>query len=116
MCIRRPGKGRPPGEENHGDGWHEAGIHKNGPGHHDPPGAARDLRSSSLLQRPARHNAGANARRVRPDAVLVQGETTTVLVAALSAFYRGIPVGHVEAGLRTGDMHNPFPEESVLTI
>ena len=48
---------------------------------------------------------------INPDAVLVQGDTTTVQVASLCAFYRGIPVGHVEAGLRTGDMRNPFPEE-----
>ena len=46
-----------------------------------------------------------------PDVVLVQGDTTTVLTVALASFYRKIPVGHVEAGLRTGDMHNPFPEE-----
>lgn len=46
-----------------------------------------------------------------PDVVLVQGDTTTVLTVALTSFYRKIPVGHVEAGLRTGDMHNPFPEE-----
>lgn len=46
-----------------------------------------------------------------PDAVLVQGDTTTAMVAALAAFYRRIPVGHVEAGLRTGDLYNPFPEE-----
>jgi UDP-N-acetylglucosamine 2-epimerase len=47
----------------------------------------------------------------KPDAVLVQGDTTTVMIAALSAFYRGIPVGHVEAGLRSHDLHAPFPEE-----
>lgn len=47
----------------------------------------------------------------KPAAVLVQGDTTTVLGAALAAFYAKIPVGHVEAGLRTGDMHSPFPEE-----
>ncbi len=46
-----------------------------------------------------------------PDLVLVQGDTTTVLCAAMAAFYRGIPVGHVEAGLRTGDLRAPFPEE-----
>lgn len=46
-----------------------------------------------------------------PDVVLVQGDTTTVMTVALAAFYRRIPVGHVEAGLRTGDMSNPFPEE-----
>lgn len=47
----------------------------------------------------------------RPAAVLVQGDTTTVLGAALAAFYARVPVGHVEAGLRTGDMQSPFPEE-----
>jgi UDP-N-acetylglucosamine 2-epimerase (non-hydrolysing) len=48
----------------------------------------------------------------RPDLVLVQGDTTTVLGAALAAFHRRIAVGHVEAGLRTGDLTNPFPEEA----
>jgi UDP-N-acetylglucosamine 2-epimerase (non-hydrolysing) len=47
----------------------------------------------------------------RPDLAIVQGDTTTTLAAALGAFYRGIPVAHVEAGLRTGDMRQPFPEE-----
>jgi UDP-N-acetylglucosamine 2-epimerase (non-hydrolysing) len=47
----------------------------------------------------------------RPDMALVQGDTTTVLVAALACFYRRIPVGHVEAGLRTGNIWAPFPEE-----
>ena len=47
----------------------------------------------------------------RPDLVLVQGDTTTTFVGSLGAFYRGIPVGHVEAGLRTQDKANPFPEE-----
>lgn len=46
-----------------------------------------------------------------PDLVLAQGDTTTVMVTALASFYRNIPFGHVEAGLRTGDMRNPFPEE-----
>ena len=46
-----------------------------------------------------------------PNLALVQGDTTTVLVAALACFYRRIPVGHVEAGLRTGDISAPFPEE-----
>jgi UDP-N-acetylglucosamine 2-epimerase (non-hydrolysing) len=48
----------------------------------------------------------------RPDLVLVQGDTTTVLCAALAAFYRKVPVGHVEAGLRTGDLAAPWPEEA----
>jgi UDP-N-acetylglucosamine 2-epimerase (non-hydrolysing) len=47
-----------------------------------------------------------------PDMVLVQGDTTTVLCAALASFYRRIPIGHVEAGLRTGDIRSPFPEEA----
>ena len=47
----------------------------------------------------------------RPDMVLVQGDTTTTLSGALAAFYQKIPVGHVEAGLRTGDLSKPFPEE-----
>lgn len=46
-----------------------------------------------------------------PKLVLVQGDTTTVLTGALASFYRRVPVGHVEAGLRTGDMASPFPEE-----
>lgn len=46
-----------------------------------------------------------------PDVVLVQGDTTTALAGALAAYYAGVPVGHVEAGLRTRDMQNPFPEE-----
>jgi UDP-N-acetylglucosamine 2-epimerase (non-hydrolysing) len=46
-----------------------------------------------------------------PDLVLVQGDTTTTFMAALAAFYKRIPVGHVEAGLRTGDLLQPFPEE-----
>jgi UDP-N-acetylglucosamine 2-epimerase (non-hydrolysing) len=46
-----------------------------------------------------------------PDMALVQGDTTTVLVASLACFYRRIPIGHVEAGLRTGNIWSPFPEE-----
>lgn len=48
----------------------------------------------------------------RPDMVLVQGDTTTVFAASLAAFYRGVPVGHVEAGLRSFDLDDPFPEEA----
>lgn len=47
----------------------------------------------------------------KPDAVLAQGDTTTVMTVALACFYHKIPFGHVEAGLRTWDMLNPFPEE-----
>ncbi|GGC87386.1 non-hydrolyzing UDP-N-acetylglucosamine 2-epimerase [Undibacterium terreum] len=47
----------------------------------------------------------------RPDAVLAQGDTTTVMAVALCCFYNRIPFGHVEAGLRTGDIWNPYPEE-----
>jgi len=47
----------------------------------------------------------------RPDLVLVQGDTTTTFVASLVAFYEKIPVGHVEAGLRTNDKYQPCPEE-----
>jgi UDP-N-acetylglucosamine 2-epimerase (non-hydrolysing) len=49
---------------------------------------------------------------LRPDWVLVQGDTSTTLCGALSAFYERTPVAHVEAGLRTGDEHSPFPEEA----
>lgn len=49
--------------------------------------------------------------RWQPDAVLVHGDTTTTLAASLAAFYRYIPVGHVEAGLRTGNVWSPWPEE-----
>jgi len=48
----------------------------------------------------------------KPDLVLVQGDTTTVFCATLAAFYRHIPVGHVEAGLRTGNLQAPWPEEA----
>lgn len=49
---------------------------------------------------------------VRPDRLLVQGDTTTAMATALAGFHAGVPVGHVEAGLRTGDLGRPFPEEA----
>lgn len=48
---------------------------------------------------------------LNPDAILVQGDTTTTFCSALAAFYQDVPIGHVEAGLRTGDIRAPFPEE-----
>ncbi len=50
-------------------------------------------------------------KEVQPDVVLVHGDTTTSTAAALAAFYQQIPVGHVEAGLRTGNIYSPWPEE-----
>lgn len=49
--------------------------------------------------------------RFQPDWVLVQGDTTSAMAAGLAAFYRGVPIGHIEAGLRTGQRRQPFPEE-----
>jgi len=73
------------------------------------------------LMRPDQDLAGLTARAVaglgrviddrRPAAVLVQGDTTSALCGALAGFYMDVPVGHVEAGLRTGDPRHPFPEE-----
>lgn len=50
--------------------------------------------------------------QAKPDILLVQGDTTTCMASALAAFYAGVPIGHVEAGLRTGDLAAPFPEEA----
>ena len=48
----------------------------------------------------------------KPDVLLVQGDTTTVFTGALAAFYQGVKVGHIEAGLRSGNIHSPYPEEA----
>ena len=50
-------------------------------------------------------------RREKPDVLLVHGDTSTTLATAMAGFYAGVPVGHVEAGLRTHDLYAPFPEE-----
>lgn len=50
--------------------------------------------------------------KAKPDILIAQGDTTTCLAASLAAFYAGVPIGHVEAGLRTGDLAAPFPEEA----
>src|SRR4051794_26556256 len=67
----------------------------------------------TLAQSTARILAGLEPvlAETRPDIVLVQGDTTTTLTGALAAFYQHIPVGHVEAGLRPGDLAAPFPEK-----
>jgi UDP-N-acetylglucosamine 2-epimerase (hydrolysing) len=71
----------------------------------------KDQTLSSLTVR-AVEAVGACLDRVEPDVVLVQGDTTTSFAAALAAFYRRTPIGHVEAGLRTGDIDAPWPEEA----
>lgn len=69
--------------------------------------------NQSLADLTARALSGLNAvlAELTPDAVVAQGDTTTVLAAALACFYRRLPFCHVEAGLRTGDLSQPFPEE-----
>ncbi len=78
------------------------------------------------VMEPGQSLAGLTARAVtqldrfladrKPDLLLVQGDTTTAFAAALTAFYHRVPVGHVEAGLRTGDLYSPWPEEANRTL
>lgn len=70
------------------------------------PGQKLDELSTRLLLA-----IGATLDERRPDRVVVQGDTTTAMAGALAAFYRRIPVSHVEAGLRSGDIYAPWPEE-----
>ena len=71
------------------------------------PGQPLDALTSRVLQRLTQ-----TLGEDRPDAVVVQGDTTSAFAGALAAFYEHIPVVHVEAGLRTGDIYSPFPEEA----
>jgi UDP-N-acetylglucosamine 2-epimerase len=73
----------------------------------EPIGGLLADSASDLLRAFGRHMA-----ENRPDVILVQGDTTTAMAAALAGFYARIPVAHVEAGLRSGDLANPFPEEA----
>ena len=70
------------------------------------PGQTLDRLTARLLTR-----LGDVMDAERPDRVIVQGDTATAMVGALAAYYRRIPVSHVEAGLRSGDIYQPFPEE-----
>lgn len=70
------------------------------------PGQSLDALSAALLTR-----LGDVYDRERPDRVMVQGDTATAMMGALAAYYRKIPVAHVEAGLRSGNNHHPWPEE-----
>ncbi|MBU2339890.1 MAG: UDP-N-acetylglucosamine 2-epimerase (non-hydrolyzing), partial [Alphaproteobacteria bacterium] len=78
--------------------------------HHDldlmTPGQTLDALTARALT-----GIGAVLDAEKPDWVVVQGDTTTVMAGALAAYYRQIPVCHVEAGLRSGDIHHPWPEE-----
>ena len=70
------------------------------------PGQTLDGLTAALLT-----GLGAVMNAVRPDRVMVQGDTATAMAGALAGYYRKIPVDHVEAGLRSGNIHHPWPEE-----
>jgi UDP-N-acetylglucosamine 2-epimerase len=72
----------------------------------------RDDQSLSEVTERALRGLGEVMTAEAPDMVLVQGDTTTTFTAALSAYYHRIPLAHIEAGLRTGDRYQPFPEEA----
>lgn len=72
------------------------------------PGQHLSKLTGKLIER---YSAYFSGLKEKPDYVLVHGDTTTAFAAALSSFYQQIPVGHVEAGLRTSDLRSPFPEE-----
>ena len=67
---------------------------------------------TQITNRSLRGGGSGRSRLTGPDAVVVQGDTTSAFAAALAAFYHEVPVLHVEAGLRTGDISSPFPEEA----
>lgn len=71
----------------------------------------RDRQSLTIITTSILEKMESILAKVKPDVVLVHGDTTTSYAAALASFYQQIPVGHVEAGLRTGDIYSPFPEE-----
>ena len=81
------------------------------PVHHDldvmRPGQSLTALTGRLLE-----GLGRVIAQEQPDVVVVQGDTSTAMVGALAAFYARVPVAHVEAGLRSGDLDNPFPEEA----
>ncbi|OAN66746.1 UDP-N-acetylglucosamine 2-epimerase [Sphingomonas sp. TDK1] len=70
------------------------------------PGQSLDALTARLLT-----GIGGALDQVQPDRVIVQGDTATAMVGALAAYYRKVPVSHVEAGLRSGDIYQPWPEE-----
>jgi UDP-N-acetylglucosamine 2-epimerase (non-hydrolysing) len=69
-------------------------------------GQTLELISSLIIER-----VSGVIRKIKPDCVVVQGDTTTAAMSALAAYYQKVPVAHVEAGLRTHDLYHPFPEE-----
>jgi UDP-N-acetylglucosamine 2-epimerase (non-hydrolysing) len=71
----------------------------------------QDSQTLTHITTAALERSGKIMDKEKPDLVLVHGDTTTTLAAAMAAYYRRIPVGHVEAGLRTRDKYQPFPEE-----